>query len=136
MAIQFSEGVRNAELNAIETTISTAPTLEIWSGTKPANCAASDAGDGDVLVTITLPSDWMDAAASGSKAKLGTWSSTGTAAAGAGTTATHFRLKQSTTCHIQGSIDTSASDLILDNTSIAEGQTVTVSTFTLTAGNA
>jgi hypothetical protein len=36
------------------------------------------------------------------------------------------------TCHIQGNV---TSDLILNNTNIASGQTVTVTSFTVTAGN-
>jgi hypothetical protein len=35
-------------------------------------------------------------------------------------------------CHIQGNVTT---DLVLNNTSIASGQTVTVTSFTVTAGN-
>jgi hypothetical protein len=138
MAIQFSVGVRNARLDTVESTIGVSPVLELWSGTKPANCAGADAGDGDLLCAIQLPSDWMDAADSGSKPKLGTWSGTGTVDAGVGTTCTHFRLKEGSPaeCHIQGTVDTAAADLILDNTSIAEDQVVTINTFTLTDGNA
>lgn len=71
MAIQFSVGVRNARLDAIETTIGTSAVLKIRTGAAPANVATSDSGT--VLATLTLPSDWMAAASSGSKAKSGTW---------------------------------------------------------------
>ena len=74
MAFQFSAAARNAALDAIETTAGTAPTLEIRTSTVPANAAAADAGS--VLVSITLPSDWLAAASSGSKSKSGTWSAT------------------------------------------------------------
>ena len=132
MALQFSTTVRNARLDQIETTISTAPLLYIRTGSAPADCATADSGS--LLATITLPSDWLAAAASGSKAKSGTWS---VAASGTGTAA-HFRIKDSgaTTCHIQGTVGTSGTDMIIDNTSINSGQTVTVSTFTLTDANA
>lgn len=98
----------------------------------PANCAAADAGT--KLVEITLPSDWMAAASSGSKSKSGTWSGTAVATG----TGVHFRIKDSggTTCHIQGTVGLGSGDLSLDNTSIATGQTVTISTATLTDGNA
>lgn len=129
MTYQYSVGVRNAKLDQIETTIGTAAVLKIFSGAEPANCAAADPAG--LLVTITLPSDWMNAAAAGAKTKLGTWSN---AASGTGTAAS-WRIYDSgvTTCHIQGAIN---ADMVLDNTSIAAAQVVTVTTFTITAGNA
>ncbi len=134
MAVQLSVAVRNAKLDAIESTIGTAAVLKIFTGAQPANCAAANSGT--ELVSITLPSDWMAAASSGSKAKSGAWSAT---ASGAGTAA-HYRLYASdgTTCHSQGSVTATGGggDLTLDNTSIASGQTVTISTFSWTEGNA
>ena len=132
MAIQYSTTVRNAELDAIETTISTTPTLTIWTGAAPANCGTANSGT--ALVTMTLPSDWMAAASSGSKAKAGTWED---ASADASGTAAHFRIHQGTTCHIQGTVTLTSGggDMELDNTNIAAGQAVTISTFTITAGN-
>jgi len=131
MAIQLSVAVRNARLDAVESTISTEPTLTIRTGAPPENCAAADSGT--VLATIVLPSDWMAAADAGAKAKSGTWTD---ASADAEGTAAHFRIKQGATCHMQGTVGTSGADLILDNTSIAAGQVVTISTFTLTDANA
>lgn len=127
-AFQFSDAARNAALDAVETAAGTAPTMEIRSGAAPANCAAADSGT--VLATLVLPSDWMAAASAGSKAKSGTWQD---AAADATGTAGHFRIKQGATCHIQGSVTATGGggDLTLDNTSIAVGQTVTISTFTI-----
>lgn len=132
MSIQLSTTVRNARLDAIESTIGASANLYIRTGAPPADCAAADSGS--LLATIPLPSDWMAAAASGSKAKSGTWS---VAASGTGTAA-HFRIKDSagTTCHIQGTVATSAADMIVDNASLAAGQTFTVSTFTLSDANA
>ncbi len=82
-------------------------------------------------------SDWLAAAASGSKAKAGTWTLTGQAGAGAGTAGTFFRIYRSngTTSAIQGTFGVGTFDMQPDNNSIAVGQTVTVSTFTLTRGN-
>lgn len=135
MAIQLSTTVRNAMADAIESAIGTSPILKIRSGSVPANCAASDSGT--VLATLTLPSDWMAAASSGSKAKSGTWQDTSADASG---TAGHFRIYDSggSTCHAQGTITATSGggDMELDNTSLASGQSFTVSTFTLTMGNA
>jgi len=134
MAIQLSVSARNARLDQIETTVSTAPLLRIFTGAQPANCAAADSGT--KLVEMTLPSDWMNAASSGSKTLLGSWTSTGITNG----TAAHFRIKDSagTNCHIQGSVTLTGSggDMTLDNTNIATNQVVTVNTFTLTDGNA
>ena len=135
MALQYSVAVRNAQLDALETTVGTAPILEIRSGSPPADCATADSGT--LLASMTLPSDWMAAASSGSKAKSGTWTD---ASANATGTAGHWRIKDSggTTCHAQGTVTATGGggDLTLDNTSIASGQAVTISTFAITAGNA
>jgi hypothetical protein len=133
MAFQFSTAARNAWLDAIETAIGTTPVLEIRSGAVPANCAAADSGT--LLASMTLPSDWSAAASGGSKALLGTWQDLSADATG---TAGHFRIKQGGTCHIQGSITMTGGggDMTLDNTSIATGQGITATGFTLTAGGA
>lgn len=138
MALQYSTTVRNNQLDQVEATTGASAKLQIRSGTPPANCGAADSGT--LLCEITLPSDWMNAASSGSKTKLGTWSGTGAAGAGSGTAAGHFRIKDSagTTCHVQGTITITGGggDMTLDNTSIAQNQSVVVNTFTLNAGNA
>jgi hypothetical protein len=132
MALQLSTSVRNAMLDAIETTISTSAVLKIRTGAAPADCATADSGT--VLATLNLPSDWMAAAASGSKAKSGTWQD---ATADATGTAAHFRLYASdgTTCHAQGTVGQGSGDLSLDNTSIVSGQQVTITGFTISAAN-
>lgn len=134
MAIQLSVAVRNARLDTIESTIGTSAILRIFSGAQPANCAAADSGT--LLVEATLPSDWMAAASSGSKALSGTWqdaSANGTGTAG------HYRIYNSagSTCHIQGSVTATGGggDMTLDNTSIASGQQVTITSYTLTDAN-
>jgi len=135
MTIQLSAAVRNARLDAIESTIGASAVLKIRSGTVPANVAASDAGT--VLATLTLPSDWMAAASSGSKAKSGTWEDTSADATG---TAAHFRIYASdgTTAHLQGTVTVTAGggDMTVDSVSFTAGQAFTVTGFTLTDGNA
>lgn len=135
MAVKLSVAVRNARLDAIETAISTAAVLKIRSGSVPTNIA--DADSGTVLATLTLPSDWMAAASSGSKAKSGTWQDTSADNTG---TAGHFRIYASdgTTQHIQGTVTATGGggDMTVDNTSIASGQQITITSFSLTDGNA
>ena len=134
MALQFSVAVRNALLDAIETTISTSPKLRILTGAPPATCATAESGS--LLIEIALPSDWAAAAGSGSKVKSGTWSGSATGTGTAG----YYRIVDTagTTCHEQGTITATGGggDLTLDNTSIASGQTVTIDTFTKNAANA
>ena len=135
MALKYSVTVRNAQLDAFETACGTSAILMIRTGAAPANCAAANSGT--VLATLNLPSDWMAAASSGIKSKSGTWEDVSADATG---TAGHFRLYASdgTTVHAQGEITATGlgGDLTLDNTSISSGQTVTITSFTLTAGNA
>jgi hypothetical protein len=134
MAIQFSVAARNAGLDSFETAVGVSAKLIIFTGAVPATCATADSGT--VLVTMSLPSDWLANASAGAKALLGTWS----AAAGAAGTAGYFRIKDSTatTVHMQGTVTATGGggDMTLDNTSIASAQTVAVTSFTLTAANA
>lgn len=131
--IQFSIASRNAQLDAIETEAGVSAVLKIRTGARPATCATADAGT--VLASMTLPSDWMNAASGGTKTLLGTWSDTLADATG---TAAHWRLYKSdgVTCCAQGdaSMPAGGGSLELINTSIAINQPVSITAFTLTAG--
>lgn len=132
MALQFAVSTRNARLDAIETDLGASPILEIRTGAQPADCAAADSGT--VLATLNLPADFMAAAAAGAKAKSGTWQDASADATG---TAGHFRLKTSGgVCKVQGSCGIGTGDLQMDNTSLATGQSFTITAFTITDGNA
>jgi hypothetical protein len=132
MTVQLSVALRNARLDTIETVIGASPVLEIRTGAQPANCAAADSGT--LLASITLPSNWASDAASGVKSLLGTWTDSAADATG---TAAHFRLKSSGgTVHMQGSVGTSAADLIVPQTSFVATQPFTVSAWNLTDANA
>lgn len=135
MSNQFSVAVRNAMLDAIEATIGTGAIFELRSGSPPANCAAADSGT--VIATITAVSDWMAAAALGSKAKSGALQDTSADNPG---TLGHFRVKDSggTVCGWQGTITATGGggDMTVDNVSVAAGQQITITALSLTAGNA
>jgi hypothetical protein len=132
MTIQYSTTVNNARLDAIETAIGISPILTIRSGAAPATPATANSGT--VLSTVNLPSDWMANASSGSKAKSGTWQDTSADASG---TAAHFRIHDSggVACHMQGTVGTSGTDMIVDSVSFTIGQSFTINSFTITAGN-
>ncbi len=142
MAVQLSVELRNARLDQFESSAgfnanaTVGGILTIREGAKPADCATANSGT--LLVTINLPLDAMAPAGSGQKAKSGTWQDLTADAAG---TAGHFRIHQATAptiCAMQGTVTATGGggDLQLDNTVIAAGQQVTVTTFTLTDGNA
>ena len=135
MTIQLSAAVRNARLDAIETVVSTAPLLRVYTGSMPADTAT--AASGTLLAEATLPSDWMAAASGGSKAKSGTWEDT---SANNNGNAGYFRIYDSTgtTCHLQGTVTATGGggDMEVNNITFASGQAFTVTTFTLTDGNA
>lgn len=139
MPIQFNVTTRNARLDTIESTNGTSCSLEIRSGTVPANCAAANAGT--VLATINLPSDWMAAASNGSKTILGSWTDSSADSTG---TAAHFRVfnsqvtRDNTTCFMQGTVTATGGggDMEVQNVSFATGQAFTITAFTLSEGNA
>lgn len=134
MTVQYSTTLRNARLDANETTIGTSPKLQLRTGAQPANCAAADSGT--LIAEVALPSDWANAAANGAKTGAGLpWAFTAVAAGTLG----HYRLKDNggTNTHEQGSITATGGggDMTVDNTNVANGQTGNVTTWTKTEGN-
>ena len=134
MTLQLSTTVRNAILDAMETAMGTGVIIKIRTGAQPATCATADSGT--VLATITAPSDWQDPASGGVKDKSGTFEDISADAAG---TAAHYRVYDSggSTCHEQGSVTVTGGggDMTLDNTNIAVGQDITITSFSKTAPN-
>lgn len=134
MSMQFSTDLRNAWLDLIESIIGPSPILEVRTGNAPVDCAA--VATGTLLATITLPSDWMLAAAAGSKSKLGTWSTTITTTGTPG----HFRIYNNalTVCGMQGSasLEDLGGDMEINIVPIVSGFLITVTLFTLTAPGA
>lgn len=138
MARTYSFAVADARNDAVETAIGTAPKLRLYSGTMPTNARTALAGN-TLLAEGALPSDWMAASASGVKAKSGTWTLTGQAAAGAGTAAIFYRIYDTagTNSHEQGTVTVTGGggDATMDNTSVSNAQSITVNTFQKTDGN-
>lgn len=140
MAITITDAGKNYRLDALLNSaevgqvpaghLGSTPQLRIYSGAPTGANAAAPAG---LLATLTLPTTAFAAAASGAKAKTGTWSGTASAAG----TAASFRLVKSdgTTTVLEGTVGQGAGDLSLDNTSIAGSQTITINTFSVTDGN-
>jgi hypothetical protein len=138
MTLQFKSTVRDAALNAIETTGGASCSLRVYTGAQPAD--VTQANSGTLLAHIVLPADWLAAASGGTKGIAGTWSDAA-ADGGAASAPGHFRIYNSqatmdgTTCILQGSAGVGSGDMSF-NGSITAGQAVSISAFTLTAGNA
>lgn len=131
MTIQLSASVRNAMLDAIETAIGTSAVIKLRTGAQPADTSQADSGT--VVATISLASDWMAAASSGSKS----FSSTpleDSSADNSGTLA-HYRVYASdgTTCHMQGTITATGGggDMTVDNTVVVAGQDIKITSWSV-----
>jgi len=106
-------------------------TIQVRSGTQPAN--ANAAATGTLLVTLTFSATaFAPAGAAGGQATAnaitaGTVATTGTAA--------WFRALKSdgTTAVFDGSVGTSAADLVLSSVALTAGGQVSVSSFTYTS---
>lgn len=134
MAVKFTTAVRNARLDAITTYAGTSAIVRIYSGTAPADANTSLSGN-TVLAELAC-SATLAPAASGGVLTLSTI--TQDSSADATGTATFYRWLKSdaTTVIQQGTVSTSGADLNLNTTSIVIGGPVSVSSWTLTDGNA
>jgi hypothetical protein len=134
MTVQYSVAVKNARLDAIEVAIGANAILKFRSGAKPTNI--TDPSSGTVLATLNLPADYMAAAAGGVKSKSGTWEDIAADAAG---TIVHFEITAAdgTTVHMRGTVTATGGggDMTVDNTVVAAGQDVLVTSFGITSGN-
>jgi hypothetical protein len=105
MTTTFSAASTNSAMDQRETFIGASPLLRFYNGAMPADPDTALSGN-TKLSEGALPADWLTGAAAKVKSKNGTWTTTGVAAAGAGTAATFYRIYDAagTTCHIQGSV--------------------------------
>lgn len=127
MAFQFGAALRNNRVGQIQSTVGASGVLKIFSGAEPGNCAAADPAG--LLATITLPATFLTSSG-GVTTLAGTWSVNASATG----VAASFRMYDgSAVCHAQGNV---TSDLVLNNTSLTSGQTVSVTSFGVTDGNA
>lgn len=131
--IQLSVQIRNARSDVTESTIGPGAILKIRTGTPPSSVAAADTGT--VLVTISLPADWMNPASGGTKSKAGTWENLSADASGV---AGHYRIYESdgVTPHLQGDITTTGGggSMTVADTTVTAGQEVRVTSYTWVEG--
>ena len=134
MTIQLGTTLRTAIVTAIETTLGTAAKVSLRTGAQPATPATADSGS--LLIQYTLASDWASQSAG-----VLTFTSTPISGTASGTgTVGHYRVYDNagTTCMMQGTVTATGGggDMTIDNVSIASGQTVQITGWTITAPNA
>lgn len=133
--LKYSASLKNAQQDAITTKLGASALLNIYSGSQPASPDTA-IGAQVLLATLTCNATFAPAASGGVLTLNAIANGTGTAGAGGGTTATWYRLTTSGgTAHIDGTVGISGADLNLNNTNIATGQTVSVTSSTYTNAN-
>lgn len=132
MTLSYTTTERNARLDVLTTNIGASGIVKIYSGSVPANVGT--ALTSQVLLAQLACSSTFAPASSGGVLTANAIT-TESSADGTGT-ATFFRITTSGgTAEIQGSVGTSATDLILNTTSIVAGAAVSISSMTITEGN-
>jgi len=130
MALAYSAAVRNAMLDDITAAAGASALLSIYDGTRPATGGAATT----LLAQLTCNATFAPAASGG---VLTLNAITQDSSANATGTATWFRITTSGATHVlDGNVGTSGSDLNLTTTSIVATQPVSVTSFTITEGNA
>ncbi|CAJ4720319.1 Uncharacterised protein [Burkholderia pseudomallei] len=131
MTMGFSTAVRNAMLDAITTQAGGSALLNIYSGTRPATGGALSGNT--LLAQLTCNATFAPASSGG----VLTLNSIANATAAATGTATWARLTTSGGTFVADfGVGTSGTEIIIGTTSITSGATVSVSSATITAGNA
>lgn len=139
MTLRLSPAQRNAILDGTFNGVGSNIDSFILEGRTGAQPATSDlAPTGTVLFSITLPADALAAASGQAVAQLGTWQDTSADAAG---TAGWFRIRaagdagttNNTDRRIDGAVTATGGggELQLQNTNIASGQQITITSVSL-----
>lgn len=136
MALGFLGNLRASRLDAITTYAGNGALLRLYSGTKPVTTGGTAT---TLLAELTCGTPFAGAAntSTGVLTLTVPISGTGASAAGAGTAATWFRIVKAdgSTIVMDGTVGTASTDLIMPNTTIASGQPVQVTSFTITEAN-
>ena len=129
--LKYSNGTRDAQQNGLITYAGSGALINIYNGTQPAN-ANTAISTQTLLVSLPVPGSF--GTDSNGTITLSAVTSENAVATG---TATFFRIFKSdgTTVVMDGSVGTSGADMNLDNTSIATGQTVTITSGTIIRAN-
>lgn len=133
--LQLSATARNNMLDGITSAVGSAGILRIYDGTggRPANVAAG-IGTNNVLAELTCGTPFAGAASLGVLTLTVPITDTSANATG---TASWFRIWQSngTTAVLDGNVGTATADLIMSTVSFQQFATISITAFTITAGN-
>lgn len=129
--LKYSNGTRSAQQNGLITYAGSGCLISIYQGAQPANANTAISGQ-TLLVTLTVSGSFgtdSNGTITLSAVTNGTAVATGTGQ--------FFRIFKSdgTTVVMDGSVATSDADLVLNNTSIATGQVVSISAGTIIRAN-
>ena len=129
--LKYSNGTRDAQQQGLITYAGSGAIIHIYDGTQPSNANTAISGQ-TLLVSLTISGSF----GTDSNGTI-TLSSVTNGTAVATGTAQFFRITKSdnTTVVMDGSVGTSSADMILNNTSIANGQTVSISSGTIIRAN-
>jgi hypothetical protein len=131
MALGYNETLRDNQLDEITALAGTSALLSVYDGSRPATGGAATTLLAQLTCDVTA---FAGAAASGVLTLEAISDDTSADATG---TATWFRITSSGATHVMdGDVSTSGADLNFDSVSFVAGGTVSVSSFTITAGNA
>jgi hypothetical protein len=130
MALGYNETLRDNQLDEITAVAGGSALLKVFSGSRPATGGAETTKLSEQVCNATFA-----AAATGGVLTLNAIADDTTADATG--TASWFRLESSGATHVMdGDVSTSGADLNFDSVSFVAGGTVSVTSFTITAGNA
>lgn len=129
MALKYSLTSRTNRMNQLNTDLGNSVILTLVTGTRPGNVA--NALTGTRVANFVCNATTFGSVLNG----VLTANPITNAVASAGGTVTHFRAFKfdGTTGVIDGDVSTSGADLNLDNNIIASGQTISISSFAITA---
>jgi hypothetical protein len=129
--LKYSNGTRDAQQQGLITYAGSGAIIRIYDGTQPSN--ANTAISGQTLLVSLVISGSFGTDSNGTI----TLSSVTNGTAVASGTGQFFRIVKAdgTTVVMDGSVGTSSADMILNNTSIASGQTVSISSGTIIRAN-
>lgn len=133
--LKYSAALKTSQQTAVATAAGASAVLTLYSGSQPAS--PDTAVGAQVALSAHTCAATFGTASAGVLTVGAIANGTGTAGAGAGTAATWYRLTTSGgTALVDGTVGTSGADLNLTGTtSIATGQTVSITSWTLTNGN-
>ena len=129
--LKYSNGTRDAQQQGLITYAGSGAIIHIYDGTQPSNANTAISGQ-TLLVSLTISGSF----GTDSNGTI-TLSSVSNGTAVATGTGQFFRIVKAdgTTVVMDGSVGTSSADMILNNTSIASGQTVSISSGTIIRAN-